>query len=90
MIVTGRLRQRSFETQDGDKPTAIEMDVEGGPSLAYAMVKPDVVAIEQRPGHLYADDGRHSRIIGSQARMVSATIVRVSVPGTPYTIAVMR
>jgi single-strand DNA-binding protein len=39
--VTGRLRQRSFETQDGDQRTVIELDVdEIGPSLRYAVVKP--------------------------------------------------
>jgi single-strand DNA-binding protein len=41
VIVTGRLRQRSFETQDGDQRTVIELDVdEIGPSLRYAVVKP--------------------------------------------------
>jgi single-strand DNA-binding protein len=36
VIVTGRLKQRSFETRDGDKRTVIEVDVdEVGPSLRY-------------------------------------------------------
>ncbi len=36
----GRLRQRSFETRDGDKRTVVELDVdEIGPSLRYATVK---------------------------------------------------
>ena len=36
VIVTGRLKQRSFETRDGDKRTVIEMEVdEVGPSLRY-------------------------------------------------------
>jgi single-strand DNA-binding protein len=39
VIVTGRLKQRSFETQDGDKRSTIEMDVdEIGPSLRYVSV----------------------------------------------------
>ncbi|MDA0250164.1 MAG: single-stranded DNA-binding protein [Actinomycetota bacterium] len=36
VIVTGRLKQRSFETRDGDKRTVMELDVdEIGPSLRY-------------------------------------------------------
>lgn len=37
VIVQGRLKQRNFETKDGDKRTAIELDVdEIGPALRYA------------------------------------------------------
>lgn len=37
VIVQGRLRQRSFETREGEKRTVIELDVdEVGPSLRYA------------------------------------------------------
>ncbi|GAA4461024.1 single-stranded DNA-binding protein [Phytohabitans houttuyneae] len=37
VIVTGRLRQRSYETREGEKRTVIELDVEEvGPSLRYA------------------------------------------------------
>ena len=37
VIVTGRLRQRSYETREGEKRTVIELDVdEIGPSLRYA------------------------------------------------------
>lgn len=40
VIVTGKLRQRSFETSDGDKRTVIELDVdEIGASLRYATAK---------------------------------------------------
>jgi single-strand DNA-binding protein len=40
VIVTGRLRQRSFETKEGEKRTVMEMDVdEVGPSLRYATAK---------------------------------------------------
>jgi single-strand DNA-binding protein len=36
-VVQGRLRQRSFETRDGDKRTVVELEVdEIGPSLRYA------------------------------------------------------
>jgi single-strand DNA-binding protein len=37
VIVTGRLRQRSYETNDGEKRTVIELEVdEVGPSLKFA------------------------------------------------------
>ena len=37
VIVTGRLRQRSFETKEGEKRTVVEVEVdEIGPSLRYA------------------------------------------------------
>jgi single-strand DNA-binding protein len=40
VIVTGRLVQRSFETQNGDKRTVTEVVVkEIGPSLRYVLVK---------------------------------------------------
>jgi len=42
VIVTGRLKQRSYETREGEKRTVIEMDVdEVGPSLRYAVAKPN-------------------------------------------------
>jgi len=37
VVATGRLRQRSYETKEGEKRTAIELEVdEIGPSLRYA------------------------------------------------------
>lgn len=40
VIVQGRLRQRSYETREGEKRTVIEMEVdEIGPSLRYATAK---------------------------------------------------
>jgi single-strand DNA-binding protein len=40
VIVSGRLKSRSYETKDGEKRTVIEMDVdEVGPSLRYATAK---------------------------------------------------
>jgi single-strand DNA-binding protein len=40
VIVTGRLRQRSYETREGEKRTVIELEVdEVGPSLRYATTK---------------------------------------------------
>src|ERR1700759_900585 len=40
VVVQGRLKQRSFETREGEKRTVIELDVdEVGPSLRYATAK---------------------------------------------------
>ena len=37
VIVTGRLKQRSYQTKEGEQRTVIELDVdEVGPSLRYA------------------------------------------------------
>src|SRR4249919_4006472 len=48
VIVQGRLRQRSYETREGERRTVVELDVEEvGPSLKYATAK---VARVQRSG----------------------------------------
>src|SRR5699024_2134204 len=40
VVAQGRLKQRSFETREGEKRTVVEMDVdEIGPSLRYATAK---------------------------------------------------
>lgn len=45
VLVQGRLRQRSYETREGEKRTVIELEVdEIGPSLRYATAKVNKVA----------------------------------------------
>lgn len=40
VVAQGRLRQRSYETREGEKRTVVELDVEEvGPSLKYATAK---------------------------------------------------
>ena len=40
VVAQGRLKQRSFETREGEKRTVVELDVdEIGPSLSYATAK---------------------------------------------------
>ncbi|AFU02806.1 single-stranded DNA-binding protein [Nocardia brasiliensis] len=40
VLVSGRLKQRSYETREGDKRTVVELEVdEVGPSLRYASAK---------------------------------------------------
>lgn len=51
VLVTGRLRQRSFETREGEKRTVIELEVdEVGPSLRYATAKVNKVSREGGQG----------------------------------------
>ncbi|MGZ4533197.1 MAG: single-stranded DNA-binding protein [Mycobacteriaceae bacterium] len=45
VIVTGRLRQRSYDTKEGEKRTVVELEVdEVGPSLKYATAKVNKVS----------------------------------------------
>lgn len=55
VIVTGRLKQRSFETREGEKRTVVELDVdEVGPALRYATAK---VNRAERGGERIGQDG---------------------------------
>ena len=61
VIVSGRLKSRSYETKEGEKRTVVEMDVdEVGPSLRYANAKVNKVtragAQEQQWGGQAAGD----------------------------------
>ncbi|WP_439662381.1 single-stranded DNA-binding protein [Lentzea sp. HUAS TT2] len=45
VLVSGRLRQRSFDTKEGEKRTVVELEVdEIGPSLRYATAKVNKVS----------------------------------------------
>jgi single-strand DNA-binding protein len=45
VVVTGRLKQRSFETREGEKRTVVECDVDDvGPALRYATARINKVA----------------------------------------------
>jgi single-strand DNA-binding protein len=45
VVVQGRLKQRSFETKEGEKRTVVELEVdEIGPSLKYATAKVNKVS----------------------------------------------
>jgi single-strand DNA-binding protein len=53
VVATGRLRQRSFETKEGEKRTSIELEVdEIGPSLRYA-----TAAVTRAPGSAASSGG---------------------------------
>jgi single-strand DNA-binding protein len=56
VIVTGRLKQRQYETPDGDKRTVYEIDVDDlGPSLKWATAKIAKTSRDKVPHP--ADDG---------------------------------
>lgn len=51
IVVTGRLRQRSFETREGERRSVMEVEVdEVGPSLKYATAQVQKVAPSNRGG----------------------------------------
>jgi len=57
VIASGRLRQRSYETKEGEKRTSIELEVdEIGPSLRYATASVTRVASNRAGGAVAADD----------------------------------
>ncbi|OLR91020.1 single-stranded DNA-binding protein [Actinokineospora bangkokensis] len=61
VIVQGRLKQRSFETREGEKRTVIELEVdEVGPSLRYATAKVNKVSRGTGGGGGYGGGGGSS------------------------------
>jgi single-strand DNA-binding protein len=55
VIVQGRLKQRSFETREGEKRTVVELEVDAvGPDLRYATAK---VNRPERSVETYTDGG---------------------------------
>jgi single-strand DNA-binding protein len=58
VMVTGRLRQRSFETREGEKRTVVELEVdEVGPSLRYATAKVNKTSRGSGSGGFGSDGG---------------------------------
>ena len=58
VIVSGRLKQRSYETREGEKRTVIELEVdEVGPSLKYATAKVNTVSRGTGGGGGYGGGG---------------------------------
>lgn len=61
VIVTGRLKQRSYETREGEKRTVVEMEVDDvGPALRYATAKVNKVARGGGGGGFGGDSGGFS------------------------------
>src|SRR4029453_17389288 len=58
VIVQGRLKQRSFETREGEKRTVVEVEVdEIGPSLRYATAKVNKASRSGRGGGGFGGGG---------------------------------
>lgn len=56
VVVNGRLKQRTFETREGEKRTVVELDVEEiGPSLRYATATVKKVSRGTGTGSTVAD-----------------------------------
>jgi single-strand DNA-binding protein len=56
VVATGRLKQRSYETKEGEKRTVVEMEVDDiGPALRYATAK--VTKVQRSGGGFGADAG---------------------------------
>ena len=65
VIVTGRLRQRSYETREGEKRTVYELEVdEIGPSLRYATAKVQKMARSGGGGGGFGASGGGGRAAG--------------------------
>ena len=66
VVVTGRLRQRSYETREGEKRTVVELEVdEVGPSLRYATAKVNKVSRSESSGGRSRDQGGYDDPWGS-------------------------
>src|ERR1700736_4630569 len=58
VIVSGRLKQRCFETREGEKRTAFEVEVdEIGPSLRYATAKLSTASLSAGGGAAFGGGG---------------------------------
>ena len=68
VVVQGRLKQRSYETREGEKRTVVELEVEEvGPSLKYATAK--VARVQRSGGRRLRQPGRRrGRPVGHQPR----------------------
>jgi single-strand DNA-binding protein len=68
VVAQGRLKQRSFETREGEKRTVVEMDVdEIGPSLRYATAKINRTQRGSGGGGGYGSSGGDTGGSGSSA-----------------------
>ena len=73
VVVQGRLKQRSYETREGEKRTVVELDVdEVGPSLKYATAKVARVQRSGGGGGYGSSGGGGRRPVGLQPRRRAA------------------
>ncbi len=68
VVAQGRLKQRSYETREGEKRTVVEMEVdEVGPSLKYATAKVNRTSRGSSSGGGFGSTGSGSSPGGSDA-----------------------
>ena len=81
VIVSGRLRQRSYETKEGEKRTVYEVEVDDvGPSLRNASAKVNKVA---RNGSAPAGPGQAPAGLASPAAVPAAAAAGTPIRGRP-------
>ena len=69
VVATGRLKQRSYETKEGEKRTSIELEVdEIGPSLRYATAQVTRAASSREGGGGGGNGGGQGGMGGGQSR----------------------
>ena len=67
VIATGRLRQRDYQTKEGEKRTSLELEVdEIGPSLRYATAQVTRAASSREGGNNSAPRGGGNQVGGGQ------------------------
>jgi single-strand DNA-binding protein len=82
VIVTGRLRQRTYETREGEKRTVMELEVdEVGPSLRYATAKVQKMSRSSGGGGFGSSGGPSSGGGGYDDPWASAEPARTGAPG---------
>ena len=89
VVVQGRLKQRSYETREGEKRTVVELDVEEvGPSLKYATAKVARVQRSGGGGGYGSQGGGGGTTRGPPARLRAASPLAVSpVPASPAAVS---
>jgi single-strand DNA-binding protein len=81
VIVTGRLRQRSYETREGEKRTVMELEVdEVGPSLRYATAKVQKMSRSSGGGGFGSSGGTNGGGGGFDDPWASAEPARTGAP----------
>ncbi|EUA93443.1 single-stranded DNA-binding domain protein [Mycobacterium ulcerans str. Harvey] len=81
VIVSGRLKQRSFETREGEKRTVVEVEVEEiGPSLRYATAKVNKASRGGGGGGFGGGGGGGARQAPAQASSPAGATTRGAVP----------
>ncbi|MGV0791250.1 single-stranded DNA-binding protein [Mycolicibacterium sp. XJ1819] len=69
VVVQGRLKQRSFETREGEKRTVVELEVdEIGPSLRYATAKVNKVSRSGGGGGGFGSSGTPRNAGGAETK----------------------